>query len=662
VTTAPAGVTCHATPPTVAPARDSAGARADLAELPVVAIVGRPNVGKSTFLARATGSFVETANVPGTTVGVDARRVVVDGIPALLVDLPGTFTLTDRSSGLPPFWELLLGARPDAILAIVDAGDVARHLPLVLACRDLGLPVVVAANLADEAEASGVGLDRGRLAQLLVAPVHRTVGRHGVGVGGAVADAVRLAVAHRRGDRRAIGTRPAPPYPAGIVRRVAAQARDGAGSIDGAIGRALAVGRITAVGAGTLALADELEPLRWVVAERWAVQVERRREVPLRLAERLAAWTIAPWPGLPLLVLVTLASLVATMVIGTALAGVLGGIWGAVVSPPLTAGVSSLIPIRPLAAAVLWAIDSGLLAMLSVGIPFVLSFYVILALLEDSGYLATAAVLSDRLCNALGLSGRAAIPILAATGCNVPAVYGTRVLGSRRERLIATFLAVLTPCSARSAVVLAALAPFVGPLAALAAFGIVAAVTVAAGLAANRILPGEQPRLVLELPRLRAPIPRHVITKAAARFRSFLRVATPVMLGGSFVLGLAFETGALVPVEAAIGPVFEALLGLPAVAGVALALAFLRKELALQLLLVLAVAEFGAVAERLDGFLTPGQLFVYAIATAISVPCAATLAALVDELGRRAAAAITLATLATGLGVAAIVARVVGVA
>ncbi len=145
--------------------------------LPVVALVGRPNVGKSTFLARASGRFAETTNAPGTTVGNEAREVRTRAGRALLVDLPGTASLTDRSVAGPPFWTALLAAEPDALLVVVDAGDVARHVPLVVACRDLGLPVVVALNLADEAAAHGIGIDAGRLAQLLAVPVRRTVAR-----------------------------------------------------------------------------------------------------------------------------------------------------------------------------------------------------------------------------------------------------------------------------------------------------------------------------------------------------------------------------------------------------------------------------------------------------------------------------------------------------
>ena len=241
----------------------------------------------------------------------------------------------------------------------------------------------------------------------------------------------------------------------------------------------------------------------------------------------------------------------------------------------------------------------------------------------------------------------------------MPAIYATRVLDSRRERLLASFLIALTPCSAASAVVIAALGSSVGPVAALAAFGLVALVAVGAGLAANALVPGRQSPLVLELPPLRLPIARLVALKAWFRFRSFVRTATPVMLVGSFVLGLAYEMGAIEPLEKAFAPVVTGVLGLPPVAGIALVLAFIRKELALQLLLVLAIAEYGASASDLSSFMSSGQLFVYAVVTAISIPCVATLASLVDEFGWRGAIAITGSVLGVALTVGAVLARVV---
>ena len=100
---------------------------------PIIALVGRPNVGKSTFFARASGRFAESANGPGTTVGAEARRVSTAAGPAILVDLPGTLALDDRPAGEAPFWQVLLDAAPDAILVVADAGNLSRHLPLALA-------------------------------------------------------------------------------------------------------------------------------------------------------------------------------------------------------------------------------------------------------------------------------------------------------------------------------------------------------------------------------------------------------------------------------------------------------------------------------------------------------------------------------------------------
>ncbi|NJD28075.1 MAG: ferrous iron transporter B [Chloroflexi bacterium] len=642
-------------------------------ELPVVALIGRPNVGKSTFLGRATGRFVETANAPGTTVMLDRRLVDVRGRRGWLVDLPGTRSLGDDAVSGAPFWRLLGDARPDALLVVVDAGDLARHLPLALACRDLGLPIVIAANLADEAAARGIEVDVGRLSQLFAAPIHLTNGRAGIGVDAAVVDALRLAeqrIMVRQGARSPRGTGPASIYPpaeelalADETRRVQALRSVGAAVADPTgLHRLLEFGVASPRGVASLALAARLEPPRWDIAEAWARQVEWLREVPPRLADRVANLVTSPWPGIPVFAAVTALTFLVLVLVGGWLATALSEAWVAIVSPPLGTGIETIAGTGPLATALVWAFDGGLLSMIAVGVPYVATFYLLLAILEDSGYLTSAAVLLDRVFNAVGLPGRAAVPLLAAAGCNVPAIYGTRVLRTRRERLLGSFLVTLTPCSARTAVVVAALAPFAGVGAALAAFAVAAGVTLAAGIGANTLIPGRQPNLVLELAPLRRPIALHVVAKAWSRFRGFVVMATPIMLVGSFVLGLIWESGAWDPVAAAIAPLATAWLGLPPITAIAIAFAFLRKELALQLLVALVVIEYGVAGADLGAVFSAAQLFVFAIVTTISVPCAATLAALVQELGARAAAGISLASIALALVAGGVVARVLGIA
>jgi ferrous iron transport protein B len=640
-------------------------------DLPIVALVGRPNVGKSTFLARASRRFVETANAPGTTVSLERRRVTTGAGDAWLVDLPGTRALDDRPAGDEPFWTLVLEAAPDAILVVADAGHLERHLPLALASRDLGLPMVLAANLVDEAAKRGVTVDTGRLGQLLNVPVHATCGRTGEGVDTALAGAVRLARtrrAVRAGESSPRSTVPAPIYPWAVEQQLRETAVDlaepprslGAAAMMEPLQAGVLKGVISGRGGATLRHARVLEPLRWTIAATWAADVERRLDVPEPLADRIARWSTAPWPGIPLFLGVSLTAFLAVILVGGWLAGALGAAWSATSSPFLASAVPAVVPVPILASSLLWALDGGMLGMLAVGIPYVLTFYLFLAALEDSGYLTSAAVLMDRVFGVLGLPGRAAIPLLAAAGCNVPAIYGTRVLRTRRERVLASFLVTLTPCSAASAVVIAALAPFAGVPVAIAAFGVVAAATIAAGLGANALIPGRQPSLVLELSPLRAPVARHVAAKAWWRFKGFVLTAAPIMLVGSFVLGLVYETGGWQVIADATGPATEALLGLPAIAGVAIAFAFLRKELALQLLLVFSAVALGHRAS-LGELLTPAQLFVFAVVSSLSIPCIATLAALRGELGGRTALAICASSLALALGVGAVLARLLGI-
>jgi ferrous iron transport protein B len=211
-------------------------------------------------------------------------------------------------------------------------------------------------------------------------------------------------------------------------------------------------------------------------------------------------------------------------------------------------------------------------------------------------------------------------------------------------------------------VVVAALAPFAGPLVALAAFGLIGAITLVSGVAANAIVPGRQSELVLELAPIRRPILRQVLRKAWFRFSDFIKTAAPIMLGGSIVLGLLYEAGWIWPVARILDPVVVGWLGLPSVAGLAMVFGFLRKELALQLLVALAVVQLGASAATLDSFMSPGQLFVFAIATSVSMPCAATLAALIGEFGWRPALTMLATTLTIALAAGGLLARLLGVA
>ena len=279
------------------------------------------------------------------------------------------------------------------------------------------------------------------------------------------------------------------------------------------------------------------------------------------------------------------------------------------------------------------SVYTGINAALAVGIPYILTFYFLLAFLEDSGYLNAVAFLTDRLMHKMGLHGRAAIPLVAGAGCNVPAIMGTRVLGTMRERIIASTLVVLTPCSARTAVILGAVSLTAGWRWALVIYAVTAVMAILTGVGMHHFMPGRGTGLVMEMFPFRRPGLGPVIQKTWNRFREFVVVATPIILGGSIVLGGLYETGLLWWFAIPLRPIMEGWLGLPAVAGLTLIVAVLRKELALQLLVTLAIAQYGLQAKNLLTFMRPDQIVVYALVNTLYVPCVATISILARELG-----------------------------
>jgi ferrous iron transport protein B len=637
------------------------------ADLPyTIALTGNPNVGKSTVFNALTGLGVDTANYPGKTVELNLATTRFNDLEIGVIDLPGTYALGSTSEDQWVARQALLDARADVVVVVVDATRLERNLYLPLQLLDLGFPVVVALNLVDEAWRAGLRIDELRLARLLGVPVVPTVAARGIGLD----RLVEVALRHARGATARVS---APRYGRDVEEAVAGLAAElektGVVMPWDLPPRAVALllleeddevmawARATPECAPVLSRGDDVagaiasghdEPAATRVArERHGLagdigaRVKTQLDVPSPARERFWRWTTRPLTGYPLLAL-TLAALFAGLFwIGDLLSTLLGGAWEAYASPLIRAAIAGILGDNVVAHSVLWGLDGGVNAALSVGIPYVLTFYVMLSVLEDSGYLNSVAFLTDPLMHRLGLHGRAVIPLVAGAGCNVPAIMGTRVLTTLRERILASTLVCLVPCSARTAVIAGAVARYVGWRPALAIYAIVAALGFLAGWGLNRLVPGRSTGLVMEMFPFRAPCLRTTVKRTWYRFKGFVWVATPVVLAGSLALGLLYETGLVWWLAAPMAPVVEGWLGLPAVAGLTLIFAVLRKELALQLLLTLAVVRYGAGTSDLRQFMDGGQIFTYALVNTLYVPCIATIAVLARELGWRRATLIS---------------------
>lgn len=634
-----------------------------------IALAGNPNVGKSSLFNRLTGSSVDTANYPGKTVALNLGTTRYGGKRIGVIDLPGTYALGAQSEDQWVARQAVLENRPDAVVAITDATNLERNLYLVLQYMDLGLPLVVAVNLVDEAKRAGIEIDCAQLSKSLNSPVVPTVATRGEGIPNLLATVSQLVP----------GQQSAPPaYDSEIESAIDALARLIQTSLPepplSLSRRALAIllleedaWLIKTVaempgGGAVLARARELatqaetrigEPLclhipraRHALAHALAreAQVEHATDIPLSV--RLWKASIKPLTGIPVLVAVLISLFAFLFWAGGILSEGFSGFWQAFVSPPIQWFVSLLLGSGPVANIALWGLDAGIQAMLGVGIPYVLTFYVALAVLEDTGYMNSIAFLLDALMKRLGLHGRAAIMLLAGAGCNVPAIMGTRVLTTRRERVIASTLIVLTPCSARTAVIIGGAALVAGWQYGAALFAISLAVLVAVGIGLNRVMPGRSDDLVMEMFPFRVPTLQAVVRKTWHRFKEYVTMAMPIVLVGSLVMGALYETNAIWWLGAPLSPIVEGWLGLPTVAGLTLLFAVLRKELALQFLVTLALVQYGSGAQNLLAFMTPQQLFVYALVNTIYIPCIATIAVLSKELGTRTALGIAALTIA----------------
>lgn len=641
-----------------------------------VVLAGNPNVGKSTIFSRLAKKQTMTGNYPGVTVSSEEAWREVAGRGIRFIDLPGLYSFSGISEEQSEARRSLLALGPDVVIVTLDAGNLSRNLYLALELLELDLPVVVALNLVDEARKRGIEVNVDRFSELLGTVVVPTVAVKGYGLDQLLETAVQFGT--RRKARREGRFMYSAPLERSISRlqELLGEEMEGPPSFLSLRGLALlllegdyeAVREITGLPAEApvfhaaqnirshLARLLGNDPGIIVAQERFAraraiaQEVETKSIRSQRLSERIWHYTTTPLWGSLILAVVLGAVFATLLTVGDFLARALTSLWEGLVSPVLSGAVHSLAGEGLVAHTLLWALDAGVLSALAVGIPYILTFYILLGLLEDTGYLNSVAFLTDRMMRAVGLDGRAAISFAAAFGCNVPAAMSTRLLPTSKEKIIACTMVTLVPCSARLAIIIGAVGHYVGWKAALAIFFAQGLLAVATGGVLARVIPGQPFGLVAEMFPFRLPTLKVTLEKTWMRFKEYIFLALPLIVIGSGVLGLMYETGWIWGLVHLLEPLVVGAMGLPAISGIALALGVLRKEMAIQFLLILAMTQSADITS-LAHFMTAKQLIVYTAVTLIYVPCLATIATLLRELGGKKTLAIILGTGLLALGV-----------
>ncbi|MCK4223741.1 MAG: ferrous iron transporter B [candidate division Zixibacteria bacterium] len=540
-----------------------------------ILLMGNPNVGKSVIFSRLTGVDVIASNYPGTTVEFTRGRMKLEDELVEIIDVPGTYDLNPNS----PAEEVAvrMGKQGDVIIDVVDATNLERNLNLTLQLLKDGKPVVVALNLWDETRHIGISIDVEKLQKILGVPVVPTCAITGEGIKELVSE-----LPHAR--------------------------------------------------ANTFQYEEEK---RWEKVGEIISQVQRITHRHHTFLERMEDLSIRPVTGLPLAVITLFVIFQIIRFIGEGLIGlifepVFEKLWA-----PLMMQVSSLLGggfihdvlIGKLMEGQIDFVESlgllttGLFVPIAMVLPYVFSFYLVLSFLEDSGYLPRLAVLVDNVMHRFGLHGLAIIPMMLGLGCNVPGAMATRVLETKRERFIAaTLMAIAVPCMAQTAMVAGLIGRY-GAKGFGLVFGTLFVVWVVLGILLNRFSKGESPEIFVEIPPYRMPYWGALLKKLWMRIRGFLREAIPFVLFGVLVTNILYSLGIIQFLGRLTSPVITGVLGLPQDAVGALIIGFLRKDVAVGMLLPLG--------------LDLSQLVVASVVLTMYFPCVATFAVLIKELGTK---------------------------
>lgn len=541
-------------------------------------LVGNPNVGKSALFTRLTGVHALSSNYPGTTVSFLEGKLRREDEIWRVIDVPGAYTLSPTNEA-EEVADRMINEGGDAVVVVLDATALERNLFLAFQVLERELPVLFALNMVDEARHKGVDIDHALLEELLGAPVVPTVAVSGEGISLLIE---RLAEAspgrepvHTREERwAAIGS---------VIEKVQRvthrhhtmidKLEDA--SVDSFWGLIIGIG-IIAASLAAIRFAGEgiidgiLDPL----TERfWLPVVERISEI---LGGEGFAHDI-----------------------------VVGRVFDGQIDFEQSFGL----------------ITTGLYVPIVMVLPYVLSFYAILSLLEDFGYLPRLAVIFDALLHRMGLHGFAIVPSLLGLGCNVPGILATRVLESKRERFIAaTLISVAIPCAGLQAMIIGAVGDL-GMKWVAAVYGTLLVSWLLLGRLLHSLLPGFSPELIVEIPPYRIPSLSAMGLKLWMRIRGFFMEAVPLVLIGILFISLMDGLGVTAFLSRLLAPVFSGLLGLPAEAAAPILLGILRKDVAMGMLATLG--------------LSPSQLVVATVALSMTFPCIATFVVLWRELGGR---------------------------
>ena len=618
-----------------------------------VALIGNPNVGKSVIFGLLTGKYAIVSNYPGTTVEVSYANISLDARKYLVVDTPGVNNLIPMSEDEKVTRDILLTDKPSVVLQVGDSKNLKRTLLLTVQLGEMGLPVILDLNMEDEAREIGITIDIERLRSLIGAEVVSTIAPERKGMRG-----MKAAIS-KKNKVPEITVRYDPLIeeyvekvsfylPEGNVskRSIALMILSGDESLREWLNKNLEVEVINELEKFRNECQEKLKrPISVIINEtrlKKAAEIADMvtKKIPRAggsLASTFGRLSMHPLWGIPLLLVVLFGLYEFVGVFG---AGILvdlleNKIFNTYFIPIFIKFIKLVIPF-PLAQEMFIG-EYGLITMAlkySIGIilPITTTFFIAFAILEDSGYLPRLAIMSNKVFNMLGLSGKAVLPMVLGLGCGTMAVMTTRILESPRERIIATFLlALAVPCAAQLGVIMGMLGALSAKAMSIWVLSILG-VLLFSGYLASKIVPGEKPGFFLEIPPLRKPTLTNIAVKTSSRVIWYLKEAVPLFMLGTFILFVLYKLALLGLIQSFAAPVVVNILGLPEKTTESFIIGFLRRDY--------GAAGLFAMAQK--GMLTPIQSVVSLVTMTLFIPCLAHFFMLIKEQGIKMALTMAL--------------------
>ncbi len=616
-----------------------------------IALGGNANVGKSVIFNHLTGLHQHIGNWPGKTVERAEGSLSFEGYTIDVIDLPGIYSLSTYSLEELISREYIAVEKPDVIVNIVDASVLERNLFFTIQLLELEAPLVVALNQIDVATKKGMKIDHERLGELLGVPVVPCIATKGFGLDDLIRKVIEI---H---ERKRFQSFHHPRFGLEIEERIEKLTADVEQINTSYPPRWIAIKLLerdteveklvytqqSGVKAKVESLAHEIEEIHSesssaiIASERYNVANQIAREsltivTPTKagLDERLASLTIHRIWGYLIMALVMSSVFYVIFTFGDFTSGLLLDMF-----ENLRTLFHTLLGSGSVVEFVWGGLIEGIVAGVTIALPYIVPFYVAMSILESSGYLPRVAYLMDSAMHTIGLHGKAFIPLMLGYGCCVPGCMACRIMETQRERFLASFLTTLVPCAARTVVILGLVGAYVGIRWALLLYVFDLVLIFILGRIAFKILPGESIGLIMEMPSYKMPSLEVTAKQTWFRLEEFVRVAFPLIVVGNLVLKTLEYLNVLPILEQTFSFLTVSWLGLPAVTMTPLIFGIFRKELTLVMLAALVgTTNFATV-------LTGTQMIVFATVTLLYIPCVATIAVLVREFGYKKALAIT---------------------